>query len=355
LTAAWVWEQLAVGPTRDRAEIRRAYGRRLKQAHPEDDAAAFQRLRQAYELALAQATPDPAAPVAARPNPPAPAAEPDPVDLETRSGTNDPTLEIAPPPVVFGSNVRLAAPARGSKRVDDTVDPGRDLAKDGASRLAELRRAMFRLDATFAGGGPLVPEAIERELEAVLTSGALDNVETYQDVEAWLAGLLSSHIPRSDPFLALASRRFGWENGRPAAYGDAVGEAVVLRLHDLPFLAAIRRPNHELHVAFRALSRPPDTTLLGRLAWSPGLPAQVSKLLYIVRRRHPTIINDLDALSVSAWDARLAKTPRRANRSIIGGRKVNMARSGARTVRLVVFGFWILVTFARLLGAFTGH
>ena len=47
----WPWCELGLSGPAGLPEIRHAYARRLKQTHPEDDPAGFQRLHEAYTLA----------------------------------------------------------------------------------------------------------------------------------------------------------------------------------------------------------------------------------------------------------------------------------------------------------------
>jgi hypothetical protein len=77
----WIWRELGIEQTKDERQIRRAYALRLKALDQQADPAGFERLRNAYERALARAREDEAdrhdGPVAAEtdPGPTAPSPE----------------------------------------------------------------------------------------------------------------------------------------------------------------------------------------------------------------------------------------------------------------------------------------
>ena len=45
------WQILGIEPTNDERAIKRAYAKQLKTTRPDDDAAAYQRLREAFDYA----------------------------------------------------------------------------------------------------------------------------------------------------------------------------------------------------------------------------------------------------------------------------------------------------------------
>ena len=47
-----IWEILEIEETNDKKIIKRAYAKKLKKTHPEDDPRGFQELKQAFDMAL---------------------------------------------------------------------------------------------------------------------------------------------------------------------------------------------------------------------------------------------------------------------------------------------------------------
>ncbi|GJM72744.1 hypothetical protein HMSSN036_49600 [Paenibacillus macerans] len=50
-----IWSILGIEPTQDKQQIKKAYAKKLRTAHPEDDPRGYQRLREAFDAAMKQA------------------------------------------------------------------------------------------------------------------------------------------------------------------------------------------------------------------------------------------------------------------------------------------------------------
>ncbi len=161
------WAVLAIAPTQDARQIKRAYAARLKVVRPDEDAAGFQALREAYEWALAQCDAVPArpvvslqvGPVAPPPLPPAeagPPAEPAGEDV-----TGNPSPDYSPrrasaPSIIYRHTPPAAqevpAPVRGVElwrafRAALPPQDGDDVSGDSAARIeAQLREALRHPD-----------------------------------------------------------------------------------------------------------------------------------------------------------------------------------------------------------------
>lgn len=237
------WQRLGIAPTDDRRAIKRAYAARLKHTRPDDDAEAYQRLREAYDWALANVQrqgAQPAEDAVARALSPEPAAPARRLDLMHA----DRLGRLAPAQCrVLGVN---AGQARDGQRAE--VDP-RPLAHARWWRYrvpehaARYAAPVDRVDAVTEP--PLDPDAVMAALEAVRDrfgpTGLDAHVDTLTEqldaLPLWAQDRLQRALvhfilddERLSPRFVLAlAERFGW--GTDFRLEPRLGEANALRLY----------------------------------------------------------------------------------------------------------------------------
>lgn len=272
-----IWRTLELDPTRDRAEIRRAYARRLKVTSPEDDAAAFQALREAYEQALHHAD-------NAWDDEPAADLEPDapePAFAETVFAEADAELAAAPRQTPF-EPPPLAEPSEADRQ----------------------RAAITQLAGMIEQGA--APADLRKALAAILTSPAMDILAVYDHTEQALSTLAGSSFPRSDPLVLPLIQHFRWDDRTLRRGGYWIG-AILARNADLEVLARVHNPGHTHHAAYKALTNPPRK----RPFWWPGpgadLRAKVAELLHSIQENYPGLVANLDETAVAWWTAELQR------------------------------------------------
>jgi hypothetical protein len=172
-----IWTELGIEPTRETAAIKRAYAARLRLVHPEDDAEGFQRLRVAYERALAFTAGPPAQFVPA-------AAEPAP----------------------------QAAPARAVQEPPSAIGPP-DLQQAVGEVIAQLRRAE--------------PGLRETALARVLSSHGWEGLDFRVQLQRTLARALLGQFEELWPLGLACDTHFGWSEALRLGRADpAVAELV---------------------------------------------------------------------------------------------------------------------------------
>lgn len=185
--------ELGVGPTADKREIRRAYARRLKQTHPEDDPEGFRRLREAYEAALNYAeymaeeeVPLPDAPQASRGS-----------EHEEAAKGEDSTVPLPAAP----------APPQTENAAPDTPrddGEGRKRAADLAAVNQLTRRLASRLDEQDE-------EAAAGELESALSNPLLMNLRNRRHFELLLLEEIGERDPLPWTVAKEAIQAFRWD------------------------------------------------------------------------------------------------------------------------------------------------
>jgi hypothetical protein len=272
-----IWKTLGVAQTDDRAEIRRAYSRRLKVTHPEDDAEGFKALREAYERALAYADQAGRRRAVAQapqeeesePEPPPPPSEPDDWNVDLALSAADPPPEADP--IVGQIQAEEVEHQAAFQRLHDLVE-----AQTGDS--AEMLAA----------------------LDALLATPAMDSMRAQEVTEYWLASLIVNRAPHADALVEPVIARFGWDHARVGVTTEA-RIAVLTRRDALSLLSDLRRSGSLQGGAYRALTEKPKgrRLLLNRV--TPRLPGEVRALLDLIYAEHQDLLAELDSDALAWW------------------------------------------------------
>lgn len=262
MSTASVWKTLGVERGADERSIRRAYAAKLKTAHPEDDPEAFQKLRQAYEVALQWAR----------------ASQPPRNDVDEAHAA--------------------AAEAHAAPDTDDAIDLTASQRQPGPWH-PPMQQLKDRLaNATY--------RAVDSPEEAI---GAFDNLVAEiplltlieeAALERWMAELIARAIPASDPLVTVAISRFGWhaDGGSP----DPAIERLLQRARELDTLRQLELRTDPLHLAWKALTTPPGR---GWLLWIRAFFTPLAENVAQIRRAQWQGMGGLghafDAEAVSWW------------------------------------------------------
>lgn len=269
------WERLGIEPTADAREVKRAYARLLKEIDADADPAGFIALREAYETALASGGETPS-------------WERDDWDPDVHDDSFW-TTDLDE----FGD------PAGGDEHGllwgGGTWRPPAPPLPSGT--LGEAARTLDRLLFDAAENDP---EAIAAAGTALLREIDRASIDEADEVEYWLASAIGGSIPRSDPLVRPAIRRFGWERaaGGPRHNWDV--ELVLERAEDLRFARSCRNPASAYYRAYRELTGPPrEKVTLFQL----GLAQDVRELMRLARTTYPTIEREFDPQAHQWWEA----------------------------------------------------
>lgn len=346
MSPAQAWKLLGIARSGDSGAVRRAYAELLKASDPDADPAAFARLRDARDTALANARAIAAkgAPVEELPEleedddddyfddtdyfdesggsdeHPAPlAARPEPwlysaasLDAATRSeGSVVVPLpdSKAPMPLLnpdFGAgSAQDGAPLPADPWAVPALSPAQ--AKDTEHLVLKRTAADHRLwGLLYANGDADTAQFTIAELKEaqsaqadVLDDATASNLAMHGVIENWLANALAGAWPRSAPLLDAASGYFGWER-EAGKLGERPSVAFLnARLKGMRFETKVLDPKHRLHKAWIELQREGRRDMLSGLRASKQ---DVRTLLEGVRKNFPELEDHLDAQRVGSWE-----------------------------------------------------
>ncbi|RZJ40256.1 MAG: J domain-containing protein [Brevundimonas sp.] len=271
-----IWKTLGIEPTDDAGAIRRAYAKRLRAVHPEDDPAGFKRLRLAYENAVEQ-------------------VKSSQVRLLNDDiqpfGADTTSPEPAPP---FSGDM---SPFAGTLTIDQMLD---QLALD-EQREPELERRRQALGSSLRPGYSDQQRAAA--LEQIFQSDAMRSPRLFAETELWIAALLRSGSQETEVLVEPSIAFFFWDGG-PGRYQSPQGRQALVRRDAVAIRSAIAAPSHKLHRAYLALRRPDENSRLYHFL-PFGRRRQIAQLLEMAARNRE-LERMLDPDAVVQWRRKLS-------------------------------------------------
>lgn len=281
-----IWSTLGLAPTNDADAIRRAYARRLRQVHPEDDPQGFQDLRAAYDHASHLARNGWAA---------SPSETEDDVDgapaLDLPLRVSDgPEQDGVSAPGPFRTDLEAAAKVNG--------DLDRELTRDHQALCDHLSALVARPDGDRH-------EALSAMLR-IFRSPAMESLTTHDRTEHWLGSLIGHGGPVVDDLVEPAIQYFGWDTRR-VGLDLRHAEPVLRRRETGILLSRLDRGDDPDHETWRALKR--KSTRRNRLydRLTPGFADRVERFLNRLDFDAPALLDRLNPETVELWRMRQAR------------------------------------------------
>lgn len=282
LEDASVWRVLGIAPTEDSNEIRRAYAKRLRAVHPEDDPEGFNELRLAYEAAAGWAR------------------------LNGLRSIEDDLRSTAPRPTATLTFETAEPPSRDRPPTIDalTIDQMLDELALDERREPELER--LRRELALALRPSYTPADRVAALERIFRSEAMQSSRLYAETESWVALLLRGSFSETEALLEPSIDFFGWSQKAGGVRGSH-GERVLERRYAIMLRETFSDPDHRLHKALVVLQRPFLESYAMQYGLTFGLRRRVVELMKTVDgNREFECLLDYDAV---AWWRRNLRGP----------------------------------------------